>query len=104
MKNILLLLLASIMFSGLHAQPCINVAETCNEDGCGFTYCGPYELSKGIYRLPYVDGTEIEVTCDHLSHCPRGRIDMVGTDGDISGNYHIAAAADGHIRAIVDNH
>jgi hypothetical protein len=86
------------------AQPCITLAETCNEDACGYDYCGPYELSHGVYRLPFVDGTELEVTCDHLSHCPRGRLDLIGTGGDVDGEYHIAAAADGWIRAIVDNH
>lgn len=104
MKNLIVLLVHLLLMHSAFSQPCITVPETCNEASCGYTYCGPYELSRGVYRLPFVDGTEIEVVCDHFSHCPRGRLDMIGTDGEISDEYHICAAADGWIRAIVDNH
>ena len=82
------------------AQPCITVTTQC--DG-STNYCGPYVLSNGIYRLPFINETDITVTNDHFNHCPRGRIDMVADGGDVNGEYHIAAAADGWIRAIVDD-
>jgi hypothetical protein len=55
--------------------------------------------SKGVYRIPYVDSTEVKVTNDHIKHSPPGRIDMSGKSG---GPYKIVAAADGTIRHIVD--
>jgi hypothetical protein len=105
MKKFLIIICSCFIFMVAAAQdlPCINVTETCNSD-CGLTYCGPYELSESIFRIPFVNGTTVEVICDHFSHCPRGRIDMIGIDGDFNGDYHIAAAAAGWIRAIVDNH
>ena len=58
--------------------------------------------SKGIYRIPYADGTMVRVTRDHQTHSPSpNRIDMVGTGG--TAPYQIVAAADGWIRMIVDN-
>ena len=32
--------------------------------------------SQGIYRLPYLDGTEVKVFDDFTSHRPRGRVDF----------------------------
>lgn len=55
--------------------------------------------SKGVYRVPYADGTQVKVTNDHLKHDPPGRIDMRGTGG---GAYKIVAAADGTVRHLVD--
>ena len=55
-------------------------------------------LSRGIYRIPYAPGTEVEVTRDHLTHDPRYRIDMHGVGGDEP--YRIVAAAAGVIRYI----
>ena len=88
------------------SQVCIPVKDSC--DGttsycfdCNESKCGPFELSKGIYRIPYIDGTTVKVTNDHFNHCPRGRVDMVGKGG--SAPYKIAAAADGWIRAIEDD-
>ena len=34
------------------------------------------EPSKGLYRIPYANGTEIRVGGDHIDHSPPGRIDM----------------------------
>ena len=103
-----------IMFSSLFfwialpaiSQVCIPVKDSCGGTtsycfDCSDSECGPFELSKGIYRIPYVDGTTVRVTNDHFNHCPRGRIDMVGKGG--SAPYKIAAAADGWIRAIEDD-
>ncbi len=61
-----------------------------------------FSLSNGIYRIPYANGTEVYVTNDHLLHDPQGRIDMSG-DGGWIGAYEIVAAADGWVRAIVDD-
>ena len=58
------------------------------------------EKSKGVYRIPYENGTTVKVTRDHTKHTPVGRLDMVGTGG--SGEYKIVAAADGTIRFIED--
>lgn len=55
--------------------------------------------SKGVYRIPYADGTDIKVTNDHIKHDPPGRIDMSGKGG---GPYRIVAAADGVVRHVVD--
>lgn len=62
--------------------------------------------SEGIYRLPYVDGTQVQVTRNHQTHFVDAantilecRIDMI----DLNGTDSIVAAADGWIRAIVDN-
>lgn len=55
--------------------------------------------SKGVYRVPYADGTDIKVTNDHIKHSPPGRIDMSGKGG---GPYRIVAAADGTVRHVVD--
>jgi murein DD-endopeptidase MepM/ murein hydrolase activator NlpD len=65
--------------------------------------CHAPELAQGVYRLPYVNGTEVKVNFDHLTHYPvPTRLDLKGTGG--RSPYHVAAAADGVIRAIVDNH
>lgn len=57
-------------------------------------------MSRGLYRIPYKNGTRLRVTRDHLNHDPPTRIDMKGTGGDTP--YRIAAAAEGVIRYIVD--
>ena len=59
------------------------------------------EKSKGVYRIPFENGTEVHVTNDHLKHKPVGRIDMSGRGGD--GEYKIVAAADGTVRFIEDS-
>lgn len=55
--------------------------------------------SKGLYRIPYDDGTKLRVGGDHIDHSPPGRIDMNGTGG---GTYRVVAAADGFVRHVVD--
>lgn len=58
------------------------------------------DKSKGVYRIPYANGIEVEVTNDHNKHSPKGRIDMHGESG--SEPYKIVAAANGTIRYIED--
>jgi Peptidase family M23/Abnormal spindle-like microcephaly-assoc'd, ASPM-SPD-2-Hydin len=57
-------------------------------------------VSAGTYRIPYQNGTTVEITGDHLTHDPPTRIDMKGVAG--SEPYRLVAAADGVIRFIVD--
>jgi hypothetical protein len=57
------------------------------------------DASKGVYRIPYADGTEVRVTNDHVKHSPPGRIDMSGRGG---ARYTVVAAADGTVRHVVD--
>ena len=59
----------------------------------------PLESSKGVYRIPYADGTDVRVGRDHNTHTPKGRFDINGTGG---GTYRIVAAADGTVRYIED--
>jgi hypothetical protein len=75
---------------------------------CGslFTLKAQVHHSEGIYRIPYADGTSVKVTRNHQTHfiddantILECRIDMK----DMSGSDSIVAAADGWIRAIVDN-
>src|SRR5215216_6097637 len=58
--------------------------------------------SSGVYRIPFVSGTQVHVTNDHTKHSPPGRIDMSGK-GNASGEYKIVAAADGRIKYIEDS-
>lgn len=60
----------------------------------------PLKNSRGYYRIPYTDGTEVKINRDHNSHTPRGRYDMVGRGG--SKPYRIVAAAPGRIVGIED--
>src|SRR4051812_4901877 len=59
------------------------------------------EKSKGVYRIPFENGTSVGVTNDFNKHKPLGRIDMSGKSGN--GEYKIVAAADGIVRYVVDN-
>jgi murein DD-endopeptidase MepM/ murein hydrolase activator NlpD len=56
--------------------------------------------SKGIYRLPYVDGTEVKVFDDFSTHRPRGRVDLFAIDGPEP--RRVVAAAAGRVMAIQD--
>ncbi len=59
------------------------------------------ELSKGVYRIPYADNTQVRIGRDHTTHTPKGRYDMNGQGG---GTYRIVAAADGRIRYLEDRY
>ena len=56
--------------------------------------------SVGVYRIPYADGTTVEVSRDHLTHWPPNRIDLNAIGGPTP--YQVVAAADGVVRFIVD--
>jgi murein DD-endopeptidase MepM/ murein hydrolase activator NlpD len=63
--------------------------------------CLTTEVARGVYRIPYANGTDVTVTGDHLTHANvPNRIDMVGTGGQTP--YKVVAAADGIVRFIVD--
>jgi hypothetical protein len=61
-----------------------------------------FEKSKGVYRIPFADGTTVKVANDFNDHKPIGRIDMSGKNGN--GEYKIVAAADGYVRFIEDQY
>lgn len=63
--------------------------------------CDTLPFSYGVYRIPYVDGTTMNVGGDHFTHRPRCRLDLNGKGGNTFG---LAAAAGGWIRARVDHH
>ena len=69
---------------------------------CAVAGATAQEKSKGVYRIPYENGTNVKVSRDFEDHTPLGRIDMSGKD-NASGEYKVVAAADGTIRFIVDN-
>lgn len=58
-------------------------------------------LSEGLYRIPYTDGTYLNVTNGYLEHNPVGMYDLAGTFG--TEPYQIVAAADGWIRWIEES-
>jgi hypothetical protein len=58
------------------------------------------ELSRGIYRIPYADGTKVHISRDFYDHNRPGKLDMSGRGG---GPHRIVAAADGCIQYIVDS-
>jgi hypothetical protein len=58
-------------------------------------------VTKGRYRLPYANGTDVRANNDHRSHpAARNRMDLGGRNG---GPYTIVAAADGWLRIIEDD-
>jgi murein DD-endopeptidase MepM/ murein hydrolase activator NlpD len=59
-----------------------------------------FQLSVGIYRIPFADGTGMVVGADHHTHSPVDRIDMTANGGAAP----VVAAASGIIRFVVDIH
>jgi murein DD-endopeptidase MepM/ murein hydrolase activator NlpD len=57
-------------------------------------------VTKGAYRLPFVNGTQVRVSGNHVTHSPHNRIDMSPT---ASGAHNIVAAGDGIIEYIQDS-
>jgi len=58
--------------------------------------------SRGIYRLPFADGTVIKVFDDFLTHRPPGRNDLYAIRG--AKPYRVVAAAAGRVVAIQDGY
>ena len=68
-------------------------------------------VAKGVYRVPYADGTQVEITRDHTNHGNndpmngalgvRNRVDMIGHPP--GGSHSIVAAGDGWVRLIEDD-
>lgn len=58
--------------------------------------------SKGVYRLPYADGVQVQVFDDFDTHRPRGRIDF--TAGPGARPVPVVAAAGGMVVAIQDSY
>lgn len=58
--------------------------------------------SEGLYRLPFADGTDVQVFDDFTSHRPIGRIDFYATNG--TPPFKVGAAAAGRIVAIQDQY
>ncbi|HEX8355477.1 MAG TPA: hypothetical protein VF611_21395, partial [Pyrinomonadaceae bacterium] len=79
----------------------VGCAAACAVTLCAAAGVAAQERSRGVYRIPYDDGTSVVVGRDFNDHTPLGRIDMSGTGGN--GEYRIVAAADGVVRFVVDN-
>lgn len=62
----------------------------------------PASASQGVYRLPFADGTTVEVFDDFESHRPVGRTDLLAVEGRQP--YRVVAAAAGRIMAIQDGY
>jgi murein DD-endopeptidase MepM/ murein hydrolase activator NlpD len=59
-----------------------------------------FQLSNGIYRIPFIDGSTVTASNDHHTHPGElNRVDMGGGDDNT-----IVAAASGIIRGIADHH
>ena len=58
-------------------------------------------LSQGIYRLPFANGTAVQVFDDFKTHRPVGRVDLFAVGGHAP--YRVVAAAAGRIVAIQDS-
>lgn len=58
--------------------------------------------SRGIYRLPFADGTVVKVFDDFTTHRPPGRNDLYAIRG--SRPYRVVAAAAGRVMAIQDSY
>lgn len=61
---------------------------------------GPESLL--MYRLPYADGTQVNVWTDHLTHSPKNRLDLRGVGG--TAPYPVVAAHTGIVRLIIDSY
>ncbi|HZT03302.1 MAG TPA: M23 family metallopeptidase [Steroidobacteraceae bacterium] len=58
--------------------------------------------SRGLYRLPFADGTQVKIFDDFTTHSPRGRVDIYAIAGKKP--YRIVAAAAGRVVAIQDGY
>ena len=59
------------------------------------------QASKGVYRIPYANGTQVRIWQDHITHAgDEPEIDMAGVG---NGPFRIVAAEDGEIKFIQDS-
>jgi murein DD-endopeptidase MepM/ murein hydrolase activator NlpD len=89
----------------MRIQPILaGLALFCNLWGSSPAQTGKpgFTPSQNIYRLPFADGTDVEVFDDFVSHRPAGRTDLFAVDGQ--GPYRVVAAASGRIAAIQDGY
>lgn len=54
-----------------------------------------------VYRLPYENGTDVDVWQDHNTHSPPDKVDLKGVNG--ASPYAVVAAHTGVVRVIVDD-
>ncbi|MES2797336.1 MAG: peptidoglycan DD-metalloendopeptidase family protein [Bacteroidota bacterium] len=62
-----------------------------------------FELSRNIYRSPYINGQEYRVSQDIVTHSPQGALDLRATGADDCDSHQIVAAAAGTVRNVVEN-
>lgn len=63
----------------------------------------PLPVTKGVYRLPFPDGTTVKFQNDYTNHpAALNRVDMTA-EGPGSGPFYVVAAAGGWIRLIVED-
>jgi len=70
--------------------------------GAAATAIAGDRASEGRYRLPFADGTQVEVFDDATTHRPKGRVDLFALGGQAP--YRVVAAAAGRIVAIQDGY
>jgi|GEM_PF-1396089 len=64
----------------------------------------PLPVSKGVYRLPYTDGTDVYFVNDHTNHpAALNRVDLVGLPQYPDATHTVVSAAAGWIRRIQEN-
>jgi murein DD-endopeptidase MepM/ murein hydrolase activator NlpD len=62
----------------------------------------PVPPSQGVYRLPFANGTAVQIFDDARSHRPMGRVDLFATNG--TEPFRVVAAAAGRVMAIQDGY
>jgi murein DD-endopeptidase MepM/ murein hydrolase activator NlpD len=58
--------------------------------------------SKGVYRLPFADGTAVRIFDDFTTHRPQGSVDLYAVGGQEP--YRVIAASAGRVVAIQDGY
>lgn len=67
----------------------------------GLAACTDPSQSFLLYRLPYANGTQVDVLEDHTTHSPSNQVDLAGVNG--AAPYPVVAAQSGIVRAIEDD-
>lgn len=79
----------------------VLAAALCLLGGCDDP-AGGAAVSTLRYRLPYADGTKIEVAADARTHDPPTAFDLVAQGGFGFRRHRVVAAQDGVVRIVVD--